>query len=335
MIDSTWSVINRLPLVTVVVPARNEEDNIEGCLGSVVAQDWPDERLEVLVIDGGSIDRTSQRAASTLKASTVMRWKTLSNPVGTTPSNLNVGLAAARGDYVVRVDARSRVPAGYVRRCVELLEARPDLAVVGGRQLAVAPVKGAVGEGIARALNNRYGTGLSRYRRGDRSGATDTVYLGAFRTSQLRTVGGWDDRLATNQDFDLNRRIRQFGTIWFEAGIDVTYVPRSTLRQLFLQYHRFGRWKVRYWRLSGDRPRPRQLLLLFLPAAPLATVMLGRRWGLRKLGLTSIPLGAVGAAHLRRSSLVDVMAVAALACVAGGWTTGVWREVVRPGKGSA
>src|SRR5215831_56545 len=95
----------------------------------------------------------------------------------------------------------------------------------------------------------------SRYRRGARSGVSDTVYLGAFRTADLCGVGGWNTALTTNQDFELNRRLAKTGVIWFDGSLPVEYVPRPNLRALYAQYRRFGSWKARYWRLTGDRPR--------------------------------------------------------------------------------
>ena len=162
---------------------------------------------------------------------------------------------------------------------------------MGGSQVAVPRSDSTQDLGIARALNNKYGMGLSRYRRGARSGPSDTVYLGAFRTAELRRAGGWDERLATNQDFDLNRRMAEFGIVWFEAGLPVGYLPRASVAELFHQYHRFGRWKVRYWRTTGDRPQRRQLILLLGPPAmgvgvalvarrlPPSVAPVSHRWG--------------------------------------------------------
>ena len=99
------------------------------------------------------------------------------NENGATPANLNRGLAEARGEILCRVDARSRIPNDYVRRCVELLTSSPEVAVVGGAQVAEAgSADGPTARSIARALRNPYGTGFARYRRSAPSGPTDTVY---------------------------------------------------------------------------------------------------------------------------------------------------------------
>jgi succinoglycan biosynthesis protein ExoA len=325
------------PLVSVLIPAKDEEAWIGQCLASVVGQDYPHDLIEVIVVvDAASTDRTDVRAKAILEASDFARVEILRSAGGGTPGNLNVGLAAVGGAVVCRVDARSRIPSGYVRRCVGILDTRPDVAVVGGAQVAVASRDDETGLGIARALNNRFAMGWSRYRRGAASGAGDTVYLGSFRADDLRSVGGWSMDFATNQDFELNRRLRFRGLVWFEAGIPVEYVPRSSLRALYAQYARFGRWKVRYWRSTGDRPRPRQVVLLVgVPAtALLGLAVLARSprravvVGVATAGILALEAyGTQGPPARPRGRLT---AVAAIGAVATGWLVGAWREVLRP-----
>ena len=324
----------RTPFVTILIPARNEIHDIERCLAGVAAQDYPADMLEVLVVDGASTDGTPEATEAAFLQLGVVNGRVITNPAGTTPSNLNTGLAHAAGEILCRVDARSVIQPDYVSRIVDLLVEFPDIAVVGGAQVALARSEAPVAQGVARALNNHWGMGFSRYRRGAASGPSDTVYLGAFRTEQLRSVGGWDERLNTNQDFDLNRRMSRLGTVWFDSELHVGYLPRATVAELFSQYRRFGRWKVRYWRMTNDRPQARQLALIV--GAPTATV----------LGVTAFALGgrrtrlAVAAAAAAAAAATDTMgsrvpaplrvrvaAVATLACTSAGWLSGVATEL--------
>ena len=326
--------------VTVLVPARNEADDIAGCIDAIADQDLPLNRMEVIVVDGCSTDGTASIAEGALGLHPFAAGVVVSNPAASTPSNLNAGLAVARGAHLCRVDARSRVPRDYVRRCLAVLESRPDVVVVGGAQVATGRT-GVVSAGIARALNNPLGMGLARYRAGRPSGPSDTVYLGAFRTAELRRAGGWDERWPTNQDFELNRRLGRAGTVWFEAELPVGYVPRPTLVDLVRQYHRFGRWKVRYWRRTGDRPRPRQLVLLAGGVVGIAGGGVLVAHALRSPGrfATTVGVGAAAAAAVEsRSAGPDggptarVVSVAASAGVAGGWLSGVLREWLSSGE---
>ncbi len=323
-----------LPLVTVLIPARNEVEWMLECLDAVAEQDYPSSRLEVLVVDGGSTDGTAALVESRMRANPFASCEIVDNPAGSTPVGLNLGLARARGEVLCRVDARSRIPVDYVSTCVDVLLSRPEVAVVGGAQVAVARSPQARDLGIARALNNRWGMGGSRYRRGAASGPADTVYLGAFRTAQLRACGGWDERFATNQDFELNRRMSSVGMVWFESRLAVGYVPRATLAELFSQYRRFGSWKVRYWRSTDDRPQARQLLLLGTPLAAVlaiaAWLRLGRKG--RVLAATAAAASVVvfdrsGPSGPRGGMVAHGYGVVASASVAAGWVTGVATEL--------
>ena len=212
------------------------------------------------------------------------------NPDPRTSRSLNVGLAEASGEYVVRIDARSRVEPHYVQRCVDLLAARPELGVVGGAQRARPRSTRAVDVGIARALRNRWTTGLSRYRRVNESGPADTVWMGAFRRSELVDLGGWDPAVALNEDFELCQRYRAGGAkVWFEVALQSGYVPRADFGSLAKQYFQFGRVKGTWW-ARGRRPQPRQVLLLAAPVvAGGVFALIGRRIG---LGRASVLAGA-------------------------------------------
>ena len=319
------------PLVTVLVPARNESADVGRCLDAVVAQDLDHDVIQVVVATADSSDDTAVIAKEILDGAGFHGVEILSGGPGSTPANLNAGLEVATGTYLCRVDARAIIPPDYVRRCVELLQARPDVAVTGGAQRAVTRDASADAIGIARALNNRWGMGLSKYRSGAPSGPTDTVYLGAFRTGELRDAGGWDERFATNQDFELNRRMGRRGVVWFEAGLDVEYLPRRSVGELFAQYRRFGRWKVVYWTITDDPPRPRQLLLLAaLPAAALA-VLGWLRLTPRHKATTAVAAAAAALAIEDRGTRpgghpirARVVGVAASGAVALGWSAGAW-----------
>jgi glycosyltransferase involved in cell wall biosynthesis len=325
-------------LTTVVIPARNEEADLLAALRSVLDQTVSLDSLEVVVVDGASTDRTPVVAKQALDGSPVRRWAVLTNHEATTPTNLNMGLDWAEGDVVVRVDARSILPVDYVERTRAVLE-DPTIAVVGGRQAARPANDGLVARSIARALNNPFANGGARYRdHRSSSGPCDTAYLGVFRTEQLRAVDGWAPAFTSNQDFELSRRMSDFGAVWYQAGLAVTYQPRSTFRALFQQYRRFGRWKAIYWRATGDRPQPRQLVLL---AAP----------GLAAAGATAVavlvpsviaPAVVAGAAGLlivdhigadQTASLPErLTSSAAMAIIGLGWWTGAIQEAISRGQ---
>jgi len=263
--------------VSVIVPARGAERLIVDCLAQVLPQLQGED--EVIVAAGDAPTADAARAC----APDDPRLRVVMNPRGTTPAALNVALRAARHPVVVRVDAQARIPAGYRDRVVGLL-GTTGAVNVGGRQVATAAEgSGALARAIAVAMNSRLGHGGAAYRSGAQGGPVDTVYLGAFRADALRMVDGYDERLTTNQDAELNERLRRAGgTVWLAPDLAVRYLPRTGLRALARQFRGYGRGRAMTAALHRGSLRQRQL------AAPLLVV--GLLGALVLVPWTSVPL---------------------------------------------
>lgn len=139
-------------LATVLVPALNEDATIDACLDSILAQSY--DRLQVVVVDNGSDDGTQARVRA--RAARDPRVELVEHPVRSIPAALNAGLAAARGRWLVRVDAHSTVPREYVARAVARLREGAWVGV-GGRKDAVAET--ATGRAIAAVLGSPLAVG--------------------------------------------------------------------------------------------------------------------------------------------------------------------------------
>ncbi len=318
--------------VTVVIPTFNEERHIDGCIAAVGAQTFPLDRVELLLVDGNSTDATVDRAAEAGARFAFAAVRIVRNTNSGTSSNLNRGLDEAAGGVLVRVDARSRIPPGYLTQVVDLLATRPDVGVVGGAQVAIAERHTLVDEGVARALRNRLTTGFSRYRRSARSGSADTVWMGAFRTHELRHIGGWDEALAVNEDYDLNRRYRRRGyVVWFLGGVESAYVARSGFRPVARQYLRYGQHKGRLW-AQGQPMTFRHGGIMALPLALTAFVAwMHARSGARatvSCALSAlIGLDVVGSPR-HRPALASTTAVPASVVIAASWWIGAVQGVL-------
>jgi len=267
--------------VSVVVPARGAASLLVDCLAAVVPQLHADD--EVVIAAG---DEPTAAVARGLAAGEP-RLRVVDNPAGTTPAALNAAIAAARHPVIVRVDAQSRPPAGYRDRVVELLTTTGAVNV-GGRQVATASAGIGWVAAIAAAMNARLGHGGAAYRSGSQGGPVDTVYLGAFRADALRLVGGYDERFVTNQDAELNERLRRAGgTVWLDPGLAVGYLPRTGPLALARQFLGYGRGRRMTVVRHPGSLRRRQL------AAPV--LVLGLLAALTMLPWTSVPLAvAVG-----------------------------------------
>jgi succinoglycan biosynthesis protein ExoA len=296
--------------VSVIVPARNEEEHIEACVHSILDQ-HVEGGLEVIVADGNSRDRT---AALARHAGAVV----VENTSESTPAGLNAALARCRGDVVVRFDAHAEMPPGYVAACLRALAREGGLACVGGWRRVAA--RGPWGRATAAALASRFGVGNPRLWRtpspGERPHEVDTVALGCWPAEQLRAIGGWDERYLRNQDFELNHRLRRAGgRVVFDPQISSIYKPRESPAAIARQYWQYGRFKALLLAEEPRSLRPRQLAPLGLLAATVLAILPGggrgaARLGLGVYGVTLAGLAARTGGGWRTAAVVVTMHVA-------------------------
>jgi len=251
------------PFVSIIMPCLNEEAHIEACLGGALAQDYPTDRVEVLVVDGGSSDATLRIAAAA--AATDGRVRILENPDRHQAAGLNVGLRVARGDVIVRMDVHCEYSRDYVSACVRVLH-RTGADNVGGAQRPRANTT--FQRALCRALSSPLGVGGVKYRSEDEEGYVDTVFLGAFRRSVFETVGMYDSHAITNEDADLNQRIHAVGgAVYLSREIVVHYFPRTSLTALARQYFRYGKGRARTLLKHGRFVSPRPAIPFFMTAS--------------------------------------------------------------------
>jgi succinoglycan biosynthesis protein ExoA len=281
-------------LVTVVVPARNEEAGIGECLRSILAQDHG--RLQILVVDGRSEDGT--RAAIQAAAGGDDRVEVLDNPQRTIPHALNIALREARGRWLVRVDAHSTVPQGYVSRAVAHLRSG-RWGGVGGRKDAVATTP--AGKAIAVVLGSPLGVGGSVYHHGREVRPVDHIPFGAYPTALLEAIGGWDEQMLANEDFELDHRLRLAGhELLFDPELRIAWRSRQSLGELFGQYRRYGRGKALVALKHPGSLRVRHMAPPLFVAGVALTPLLHRR-ALRGLVLAYVCIvGGASAALARR-----------------------------------
>lgn len=251
------------PLATVIIPVRNEAGSIADCLRAVQAQDYPPERLEIFVVDGGSGDGSREIVARAIADDA--RFRRLENPGGRVPVALNLGLAAAQGEVFLRIDAHTIVAPDYVRRCVERLR-DSGAENVGG---PMSPEGSSpLGRSIAAAMHCRFGVGPARFRYAREVEEVDTVYLGAFPRALFARIGGFNAAMVRNQDYEMNYRIRRAGgRILVDPAIRSTYLVRPDLPSLARQFASYGYWKAQMLRRHPRSLRPRQLAAPALVAA--------------------------------------------------------------------
>lgn len=257
--------VKTYPGVSVVMAVRNEQEDLVESVRAVLDQRYPGEFELVLAV--GSSDDDTARLADEL-AAREERLRVVENPAGFTPHGLNAAIGLARFEYVVRIDGHAMIEADYVRRVIEIL-VETGAANVGGRMVPVG--RGPVSGAIAHAMSSRFGIGSAAFHTGGEASVQPTVYLGAFRRSALRDVGGYDEYFVRAQDWELNHRLRQAGyTVWFDPSLAVTYRPRSSWRSFARQQYRTGGWRRR---VIARYPQTASVRYLAPPAVVTAIVL--------------------------------------------------------------
>jgi glycosyltransferase involved in cell wall biosynthesis len=315
------------PPVSIILPTLNERDYLRDCLDSLLAQDYQSID-EILVVDGGSKD--GSRAIAESFGAPV---RLVDNPKVTAAGAMNVGLAVARNDLVVRADAHTLYASDFVRRNVDVL-LETGAAVVGGpmKPVGISPF----GRAVAAVTSSPFGVGPGRFHYSQQREEVETVYLGAYLRSTVLNLGGYDDeRLQwAAEDQELNFRIRRNGgRIIVDPSIRSVYFPRQTARSLARQYHNYGMCKAST--LAKHRTLP-----YWRPVVPAAMVGGTVVWVLVTLptcsALASLPvflyLAAASLASRKISGGTGVTphrVVAALAICHWSYGAGLWRGLGR------
>lgn len=256
-----------LPMVSLIVPCRNEARHIGACLDSLLDESWPADRMEILVVDGMSDDGTRPLVAA--RAARHAGLRLLDNPRRITPAALNLGIAQARGSVIMLIGAHSTYPRGYIRTLVDALESS-GADGVGGTCITCPGADTALAGAIAVALAHPFGVGNSWFRIGTREPRwVDTVPFGCYRREVFDRIGGFDEELVRNQDDELNLRLlRRGGRLLLVPAAASRYYARTTLGQLARMYYQYGFYKPLVIRKLGAVMTLRQLV----PAAFVAAL---------------------------------------------------------------
>jgi glycosyltransferase involved in cell wall biosynthesis len=248
----------KMPFASVLVATRNEEKHISKCLDSIIANDYPKDRMEILVIDGMSGDGTREIVKDYASRSPLVRL--VDNPKRYFPAAMNAGIQNARGDVILITSAHSLCDPQYVSACVRH-QMESGAENVGGVLRIERGSETTVGRAIALALASKFGSGNAHVKTGVEVPTwADTAAFGCYRRELFDRVGLFDERLLSSSDLDLNLRIRTAGgRILLVPEIVVQYFADATL-VAFLKHNfadgvwisyvmKFGKraWSWRHW----------------------------------------------------------------------------------------
>ena len=333
-----------LPFISIIMPIRNEASFIDQSLNAVLRQDYPADRMEVLVVDGMSTDGTREMVKKIIAQSSTeekpaptsdkngILIRLLDNPEQIVPTALNIGLRQARGEIIIRVDGHCEIATDYINRCLVALH-RIGADCAGGPIRTIS--EGWIGRAIAKATSSPFGVGNARFRYTKCSGWVDTVSFGAYRRDVFDRIGLFDEELKRNQDDEFNYRLLQSGRrIWLDINIHSVYYSRGTIKNLCRQYFEYGMYKVRVIQKRGAVPSIRHLVpggfvLAVAASVILALFLHNPMWLVPVLGLYLLVNVLVSLWTARRNPRIAFILPVAFLCVhvsyGLGFLWGIWK----------
>ncbi len=229
------------PFASVIVPCRNEEKHIATCIESILSNDYLEDRIEILVVDAMSEDRTREIVLG--YAQKYERVRLLDNPQRHIPAAMNAGIRNARGDTILKMDAHSTYQSTHIRLCVAYQE-EYGAENVGGVWKMVPGADTAVAHAIVLSMAHRFGSGNAKIKVGANHPTwSDSVAFGCFKKELFGRIGLFDERLKGGSDMDMNMRIRAAGgRILLVPEIVVNYGADPTLKKSWKHNFADGVW---------------------------------------------------------------------------------------------
>ena len=300
------------PFVTALLVTRNEQAYVERAMLSLINQTYPKECYEIIVIDGESTDNTLKIVEDLISKyrSEVFSIRVINNPKHILSSGWNIGIKAAKGEYVVRIDSHAEASNDFIEKNVNTILSKPDVVCVGGK-LTTKSIDGDSNV-ISKILSSPFGVGNSSFRVSEKADYADTAVYGLYKKEVFEQVGYFNEQFVRNQDIELHSRIRASGgKFYFNPQINSIYYSRNTVEKMVKQAFGNGKWNMVLLKNHKSALRVRHLIpfvfVLFLLTS-LGFGLLNKR--VRNIGISVILLHlAIGiyAACLKTKKISEII----------------------------
>jgi cellulose synthase/poly-beta-1,6-N-acetylglucosamine synthase-like glycosyltransferase len=260
------------PSLTVLIPARNEEKVIETTVRSLLAQAYPRDRLEIIVINDGSTDHTHDCVVAMARTGANVRVIDIpAAEAGRGKSRvLNIGLAAARGDILAIYDADSAAEPTALRTLVGELLRDPKLAAAIGHIRTQNRQRNLLTRLVdLETLSFQWCMQAGKWALSRIATLPGTNYV--IRRSVVESAGCWDEQALT-EDLELSVRIYERGWLMKYVPWAVCYEQKPETVRVWLRQR--ARWVrghnhvLARWGFRLLRPSTRRLNVLYVLAQP-------------------------------------------------------------------
>lgn len=230
--------------ITLCVIAYNEENTINSILEDINAQTYPHDKMEVVLVDGNSTDRTKaimQEFADKCSENGFVRVKVLDNNKRTLPCGWNVALSEYKGDAIIKVDAHAHIPQDFVEKNVAVLN--EGEYICGGQRPNIIDEPTQWKKTLLMAESSMFGSSIAPYRNNPGKTYVKSLFHAAYRREVFDKIGGFNEDLARTEDNEIHYRMRKAGfKLRFEPDIISYQHTRSSLPKMLKQKYANGYW---------------------------------------------------------------------------------------------
>lgn len=224
----------------MAVVAYNEEQYLPMLLEDILAQDYPHDKTEILLIDSMSKDNTPeimQEFAKSEAAKDYISVRIFPNPKSNIPAGCNIALENYTGDAMIRIDAHARLPKEFIRKNAQVLETGEMAS--GGARPCITLKDTPWAKTLLIAENSKFGSGAASYRDSADVGYEDSLFCGMYRREVFEKVGLYDERLPRSEDNEMSFRMKKAGIrLHYDPDIIFYQYMRSSLKAILKQ--KFG-----------------------------------------------------------------------------------------------
>ena len=263
--------------VAIAIPTLNEERFISRCLDSIIKQTFKFEKMDVMIIDGGSNDKTKDIVAKYQKSHQNIRF--IENKKKIQSVAFNIGFKKSTAPYIIRLDAHAEYDSKYISLCIENLKQDEKRGNVGGR-CNILPFNQSLWAQTNAILNHsRFGIGGAAFRVSNEAHNTDSVPFGAFPRKIIEEIGGMREDLPRGEDNEYNSRIRKAGyKIFFDPNIISSYFARPTLGASCKQMYANGNSIGYLYYIDREAIGIRHLVPLLFVVSGLFSIIISVLW---------------------------------------------------------
>ena len=257
------------PLISVIIPTRNEAGIIEETLNCLLNQDFDRNKYEIIVVDGMSEDDTQNIVKKICINDS--RVRLLENQYRSTPFAMNIGLKEAKGEFITKSDAHTYYPSNYLSECFKNFKIENIIWAVGGVAYATSKKNTLSSNAIALSLHSKLSSGKKGFRtKINKPILSDAAFGTMYSKKIFERIGTFNEKLKRSQDMEMNIRILNAGGKILLLPLILKYYPKNTLSAFFKHNITDGIWAILPLKYSHFKLRFRH----FIPGIFIASILI-------------------------------------------------------------